>query len=181
MILKPSPQEYPERFKDYIELVNEDNLVQILRQDRNYTHNFFTDINKEMLDYRYAEGKWSIKEILMHINYVERIMQYRAFTASRGDNQTVLTAINHDAYIANSEVHRFDIEDLLEEFNVIRNYTIELFSNLSERQTKLKMGDNENAISARAIGYALIGHARHHKNIINARYLKIPAQEKQMG
>jgi len=178
MILKPAPQEYPDRFEAYIGLVDENDLVQILRQDRNCTHNFFIDIEKEMLDYRYAEGKWSIKEVLMHINYVERIMQHRAFAASRGDMQTALAPINHDAYIDNSEIHKYDLEDLLEEFNVIRNYTIELFSNLSERQALLKMGDGENAISARAIGYALIGHARHHMDVINVRYLNIPAHEK---
>lgn len=178
MILKPKSTEYPQRLEAYISLVEEDSLINILRQDRNCTHNLFKSISCDKVNYRYAEGKWSIKEVLVHINYVERIMQFRALAASRGDSQTELGPINHDAYIKNAEADKYDIDDQLEEFNVIRNYTIELFSGMSSRQSELKMGSGDNAISARSVGFAMAGHVRHHMNIINERYLNIPAYEK---
>ena len=176
MITKPATNEYPPRLEMYIGLTKEDGLIQLMRQDRKQTYNFFKNISPDMANYRYAEGKWTIKQVLMHINYVERIMQYRALAASRGDNQTPFGFTNHEAYIKNAEVERHDIDELLEEFNVIRNYSIEFFSGLTEKQLQLCLGSGEDAVSARAVGYALIGHARHHMNIINERYLNTKAE-----
>lgn len=171
MIAKPTPNEYPERFEPYIGLVCEDSLIDVLRKDRNHTYHFFENMEDYQLEHRYAEGKWSIKEILMHINYVERIMQFRALAASRNDEQSPVAMINHDAYFSNSEIENVSMDELLDEFNTIRNYTIEFFLGLSQRQLASKCGLGENAISARAIGYALSGHVRHHINIIKERYL----------
>jgi hypothetical protein len=168
---KPHNTEYPARFEAYIGLTTNDNVIDLLRSDRAKVHYFFESIAPEKIDYRYAEGKWSIKEILMHINYVERIMQYRALAASRGDEQTQLLPINHDTYFANAETEKFTIPELLDEFNTIRNYTIEFFSGLSQKQLSLCCGTGEDAISARAVGYALAGHARHHIITIKERYL----------
>lgn len=178
MITKPLIGEYPPRLEAYIDLTKEDGLIHLMRQDRNCTYNFFKNISPDMANYCYAEGKWSIKQVLMHINYVERIMQYRALAASRGDSQTPFGLTNHEAYIQNAEVERYDIDELLEEFNVIRNYSIEFFSGLTEKQSQLCLGSGEDTVSARAVGYALLGHVRHHMNIINERYLNTVAEYK---
>lgn len=171
MILKPTTDEYPERFEAYISLMCEDSLIDVLRKDRNQTYHFFENMEEHQLEYRYADDKWNPKEILMHINYVERIMQYYAFAASRNDEKTTIAPINHDAYCKNSEIKSMSVDELLDEFNTIRNYTIELFLGLSQTQLLSCCDLADNAISARAIGFTITGHARHHINIIKERYL----------
>lgn len=171
MILKPTTNEYPERFEAYIGLMCEDSLIDVLRKDRNQTYHFFENMEEHQLEHRYAQGKWSVKEILMHINYVERIMQHYAFAASRNDDQSTIAPINHNAYFENSEIKSMSVDELLDEFNTIRNYTIELFLGLSQNQLLSRCGLGNNAISARAIGFTITGHARHHINIIKERYL----------
>jgi len=125
----------------------------------------------EKLDYKYAEDKWSIKEVLMHIIDTERVFAYRALAAARGDNVTPHYRMDEELYAKNVEVSDRTVQSLISEFKAVRSSTKELFGNLTDAQSKRSCNIVTHPMTARAIGYFIIGHAQHHLNVIEERYL----------
>jgi hypothetical protein len=168
---KPEVKEYNPYFKNYIDLVQEGYFLSLLSNNTNETISFFENIALDKQDYRYAKGKWTIKEILMHIIDTERVMAYRALVASRGDNKTPLPSVDEDLYAANVDVSKRTMADLLLEFKAVRSATEILFKNITEEQSNFLANAVTYQITARAIGYIMIGHILHHLNIVRERYL----------
>lgn len=131
---------------------------------------FVQDIPMDKFDYRYAEGKWTIKEILQHIIDTERIFSYRALRFARND-KTALSGFDQNEFVINSDGAGRSIKDLLSELLTVRQSTLSLFKTFSE-ETLLKTGTaSGNIMSVRAIGFIIIGHQNHHQNIFQERYL----------
>lgn len=131
---------------------------------------FVQNIPMDKFDYRYAEGKWTIKDIIQHVIDTERIFAYRALRISRNDT-TPLPGFEENDYVENTNANGRGIQDLLAEFSAVRYATLFLFKSFSEEQLK-RMGMASNtAISVRAIGFIIIGHQKHHQNIFQERYL----------
>ena len=131
---------------------------------------FVQNIPMDKFDYRYAEGKWTIKDIIQHVIDTERIFAYRALRISRNDT-TPLPGFEENDYVENTKANERGIQDLLAEFSAVRYATLFLFKSFSEEQLK-KMGTaSGTAISVRAIGFIIIGHQKHHQNIFQERYL----------
>lgn len=168
---KPDKEEYLPYFDRYISLVPEGDFIKLLRENSEEVINFFESIPAEKHNYRYAEGKWSIKDILMHITDTERVMCYRALVAARGDNTSVLCNMDEDSYAANVDVSGRSLENILSEFRSIRSATEIFFENLGDEASKFKAKTETHPITARAVGYILIGHPVHHMHIIRERYL----------
>ncbi len=168
---KPDKEEYNPYFDRYISLVPEGDYIKLLRDNSNEIINFFERIPKEKHNYRYAEGKWSIKDILMHITDTERVMCYRALVAARGDNTTLLCNMEEDLYASNVDVTGRTLESILLEFRSLRTATELLFENLTDEAAKFTAKTENHPITARAVGYVLIGHPVHHLQIIRERYL----------
>jgi uncharacterized damage-inducible protein DinB len=125
---------------------------------------------EEKLYYRYAEGKWTIKEILAHLIDDERIYTYRALRYARND-QTELPGFEQDAYAVESGANKRSIDDLLEEFAAVRRSTIALFNSFEDRvMTRVGVASG-NVMSVRAAAYHIAGHELRHLNIIKERYL----------
>lgn len=123
-----------------------------------------------MLNFRYAKGKWTIKEILMHLIDEERIYAYFALRFARGDS-TPLSGFDQDTYVLSSNSNDRNIENLLEEYKFLRQATISLFSNIpGESLTKGELA-NDHYVSLRALVYHLAGHELHHIKIIKEKYL----------
>lgn len=167
---RPEPEEHNPYFTRYISLVPDGNYMQMLKDNSVDIVNFFSNIPVEKHNYRYAEGKWSIKDILMHITDTERVMMYRALAAARGDNTSVLCNMEEDLYAANVNVNNRKLESILAEFTSLRASTEIFFENLDEAASMFKAKTESHPITARAIGYILIGHPIHHINTINERY-----------
>jgi predicted esterase len=116
----------------------------------------------DKFDYRYAEGKWTIKDIIQHLIDTERIFSYRAMRISRND-KTPLASFDEDDYINNTNANERNLQGLLTEMALVRQSTIALF--FSEGQL-LRMGiASNNPVSVRAIGFTTIAHQMHQKNI----------------
>lgn len=131
---------------------------------------FVQNIPMDKFDYRYAEGKWTIKDIIQHIIDTERIFAYRALRISRND-KTLLPGFEQNYYVDNTNANDRNIQDLLTEFSAVRQSTLLLFKSFSEKQLK-RMGTASNAaISVRAIGFIIIGHQKHHQKVFQERYL----------
>lgn len=131
---------------------------------------FLNSIPKEKHEYCYAEGKWTIKELVQHIIDTERIFAYRALRIARQD-KTPLPGFEQDDYVAHSKANIRSFESLLNEYKVVRQATIALFNNF-DNEALLNIGTASNSpISVRALGFIIIGHENHHCQVIKERYL----------
>jgi len=120
--------------------------------------------------YRYAEGKWTIREILIHLIDMERIYGYRMLRFARND-QTILPGFDADKYILLSNANARDISDLLNELEAVRYSTIALLNGFTD-EALLQTGImNGHPVSVRALVYHIAGHELHHMDIIKKRYL----------
>ncbi|PGL69017.1 squalene--hopene cyclase [Bacillus sp. AFS055030] len=169
MMARPYSNEYNPHFRGYIELVPEGDLQTILRRQLEESISFFKAIPKEKSDYRYAKGKWSIKEVLGHLVDTERIMCYRLLAIARGD-QTPLPSFDENAYNDYANFNRLELEQLINEFQTVRQATLSMLENLSI-DTLVNEGIVLNhPTTPRAIAYIIAGHELHHLKIINERY-----------
>ncbi|MFB7139112.1 DinB family protein [Gottfriedia sp. NPDC056225] len=167
---RPEPNEYNPHFKGYIGLVPEGDLQTILRKQLEESISFFKAISKEKSEYRYAEGKWSIKEVLGHLVDCERIMCYRLLAIARGD-KSPLPSFDENAYNENAKFKRLDIERIINEYETVRLATLSLLANLSDETLELEGTVLNHPTTPRAIAYIIAGHELHHLKIINERYL----------
>lgn len=165
-----SNQEYSSFNATYIKALEDVNLIEELENGLNQMVFFMSSIPADKLEYRYAEDKWTIKDILLHLIDSERIFAYRALRIARGD-KTPLAGFEENDYVPNAMANRRNLESLLEEFQFVRNATLSLFNSFSNEQL-LSLGTaSDNIISVRAIGFVILGHQKHHLKIINERYL----------
>jgi uncharacterized damage-inducible protein DinB len=124
----------------------------------------------DKFDYQYAEGKWTIKEIIQHLIDSERVFSYRALRISRND-KTPLPGFDENDYVSNSNGKERSLQSLLTEMAVVRQATLSLFNSFSQEQlTKIGIASNKE-VSVRAIGFIIIGHQKHHQKVFSERYL----------
>jgi uncharacterized damage-inducible protein DinB len=168
---KPQPGECREYFHKYIDLVPDGDYIEVLTQSTAEVILFFNNMATEKHEYRYADGKWTPKEVLLHVIDTERVFSYRALAAARGDNASLLPSMDENSYAASTDVSNRAMQDLTEEFAAVRTATAKLFANMTEEQTKQTANANGVNTTARAIGYMIIGHPIHHMNVIKERYL----------
>jgi uncharacterized damage-inducible protein DinB len=165
-----SISEYAEYYFQYINVLGEVTLIEELEISLHEFIRFVQNIPMDKFDYRYADGKWTIKEIIQHVIDTERIFAYRALRISRND-KTPLPGFNENEYINNTDANQRGIQDLLTEFSAVRHSNIYLFKSFSNEQLE-RMGIASNAgVSVRAIGFILIGHQKHHQKVFEERYL----------
>lgn len=170
MNTRPEKTEYAEFYANYVSLVNEIDVVSVLQNQPNELKDLLADVSAEKENFRYAENKWSVKELLGHIVDGERVFSYRALRISRGD-ETPLAGFEENSYVANSNFGNSNVADLLEEFSLLRQSNVLLFKNLTD-QMWLRTGTASNAlVSVRALAFIMVGHIRHHTNILRERYL----------
>ena len=170
-IEKPGEGEYAPYAIRYIGLLPDDGLVlRHMEENLEATREFILSLPEERLAYRYAEGKWTIKEILVHVSDDERIYAYRALRFARGD-KTELPGFEQDDYAAHSGAGGRDIKDILREFAAVRQATISLFEGL-DREALVRVGVADGKVmSVRAAAYHIAGHELRHVDIIRERYL----------
>ncbi len=125
----------------------------------------------EKEEYRYAEGKWTVKEVLGHICDTERILGYRALCIARGE-QKELPGFDENHYVSNGYFNKRSLYDLAHEFSIVRESNIALFKSFDENILDKKGTANKNIMSVRSILFMIAGHEKHHINVIKERYLK---------
>ncbi len=168
---KPRPNEYDPYALMYIKLLPDDGLVlQHLEENAQMIQNFLLSLPKEKWEHRYAPGKWTIKEILLHIIDDERIYAYRALRFARNDT-TELPGFDQDPYALHSKANERSIESLIEEYIAVRGSTLALFQHLPDDAWTRGGKANNHYVTVRALIYHLAGHELHHLNISNERYL----------
>ncbi|WP_333600380.1 DinB family protein [Flavobacterium sp.] len=172
--MKPSQlqsDEFAGHFATYINQVSDEyTLVEELEISVHRLIKFVQNIPMDKFDYRYAEGKWTIKDIIQHIIDAERIFAYRALRFARND-KTALASFDENEYVEEATANNRSIQDLLTELLIVRQATLALFKSFSEAEL-LRIGTaSNNPMSVRALGFVIIGHQNHHQRVFEERYL----------
>lgn len=168
---KPETNEYKAYFQGYLNLIDEGSFKELYKQNTFDCISFFKSLPLEKHNYSYAAGKWSMKQVLMHIIDTERVLSYRALVAARGDKTTQLQSFDDDAYASNIDVSNISLESIIEEFSSLRRANELFFENITEEKSAWRANAVDYEITARALGYIIIGHCKHHLTILKERYL----------
>ena len=166
----PEAHEYATFYGRYISLISDPHIVDVLSKQGEQTLEMLSSRSETDGNFRYAPGKWTLKEVLGHMNDAERIFAYRLLRIARGD-QTPLAGFEQDDYIANGPFARCKLADLLQETSEIRKATLSLVRNL-QPEAWMRRGTASGAeITVRALAYTLAGHEQHHQRILREKYL----------
>lgn len=161
--------DYPAIYEDYIENVHGDVLEELKNQLESFP-TFIANIPKEKELYSYAEGKWTVKEILCHIIDTERVMSYRALRFARND-MTALASFEQDEFVTFGRHNEREMDSIIEEFVNLRRANITLFKTFNEIELSRKGMASDRLISVLAFIYVIAGHLNHHKFILQQKYL----------
>ncbi len=166
---QPQPSEYTGYNPNYVALASEgDSPIDFLKQQAVWQ--LLHTLSEEQSQHRYAEGKWSIKELLGHMIDTERIFAYRALCLARGEQQN-LPGFDENPYVENAHFEKRTFASLLAEYQVVRHATLVLFENFDENVWANLGTNNNKPASVRALVYLTAGHEKHHINILKERYL----------
>lgn len=167
---RPVQGEYPDFYDTYIKLVPEGNIQNILAEQQKAIEDFIPTIPDSKVDFRYAPGKWSLKEVFGHMIDTERIMSYKLLRIARGD-KTPLAGFEVNAYVENAYYDQRNLANLLEEYVSVRRATLSLINGLAEEASERVGVTNDNLVTARSIPFIIAGHELHHWSIIKERYM----------
>ena len=165
---RPQPDEYLPHHNQYISLVSAPVLT-VLRDQRLTLTQSLSGVTDADAGYRYATGKWSIREVVGHISDAERIYQFRALAFARADAATI-PRYDPDAYVEHSGFERRSMQSLIEELLAVRESTLHLFENLEPQAWDRKGTLSGGPLSVRALAYIAAGHAQRHLNVLRERY-----------
>lgn len=165
-----SKNEYNPYYGTYIEKAGSMSLHKGLKDNGDATIAFLESIPEEKLEYRYEEGKWTIKEIIQHLIDTERVFTYRALCIARKD-KTLFPGYDQDEYASTCDANRRSMYSLMNEYKAVRLATIILFESFSDEMlVEIGTASNSN-LSPRAVAFITIGHENHHSGVIRERYL----------
>ncbi|MEP7237396.1 MAG: DinB family protein [Ferruginibacter sp.] len=167
---KPSPTTYPAYFKNYVDQVPEEDLATAFGNQTAAITSLLNSITEERSMHSYADGKWTLKELLQHMTDAERIFNYRALCIAR--NETVsLPGFDENTYAAHSNANSRSWQHLADEFLAVRKSTEFLYESFTDDMLNTSGISNNNPLTVVSLGFTTIGHFYHHKKIIEERYL----------
>ena len=167
---RPQASDYAPHFAKYISQVPDGDFLETLGSQLKHFTRLLSPLTEKQAAFRYAPDKWSIKEVLGHINDTERVFAYRLLRISRGD-QTPLPGFEQDDYIKTANSGSRAVADLLEEFASIRRASITLIDSLDDVSWHRRGTASGKEISAQALAFIIAGHAIHHQAILEKQYL----------
>lgn len=169
---RPGRKEYAQFYQPYLDVIpdGDSDLNELLKSSLERCNSLFRGLDPGKEDYRYAQGKWSIKELLQHMIDSERVFAYRAMRFARNDS-TQLPGFDENLYVETCEAGGRSLSSLLEEFNWIRKSNILMFASMSANILNRMGKIDRNEISVRALGFIICGHLLHHLKVIEERYL----------
>lgn len=168
--MRPEKGTYPDYYGNYIPLVKQEDINVALAQNWNDVKAFVAGIPKEKEDYAYAEGKWTIKQVILHLVDTERIFSYRALRFARKDPQQPLP-YDENKYADNADVSNRTLADIMDEFETMRKASSSLYKSFSEEALLRSGATYIGNTTPLAIGFTICGHVIHHLNVIKERYL----------
>ncbi len=160
----------PHFYKNYVKQIEETDLIQALRISGHRMLELVHFIKEEKSDFRYAEGKWSVRELLCHVIDAERIFAYRALTFARND-KTNLPGFEENDYAPQANASGRSLKKIADEMAHLRVATIDMFEGFTPEMLTRKGKANNNELSVVSLGFVIAGHETHHRKILMERYL----------
>jgi len=167
---RPQKSDYADHYEKYIALVPGGDFLEILEHQHAALLRLLSPLTDAQGDFRYAPGKWSIKEVIGHISDAERIFAYRLLRIARGD-ETPLASFEQDPYIETGNFSARKLSDLSDEFAAVRKASVALIRSLDEKAWVRRGTASQKEVTALALGFIIAGHERHHSMILEQRYL----------
>lgn len=167
-IPKPQPDEYLEYYGKYIALVGEDAMA-AMRSQAASTSRLLKGVTDTQAMFRYAAGKWSVKEVLGHIMDGERVFGHRALRFARAD-KTPLPGFDENAWVPAAGFDRRTMPELAAEYDAVRAATLALFGSFDEACLVRRGPANNAEVSVRALAHIIAGHELHHVGLLRERY-----------
>lgn len=167
---RPLRGDYAPYYETYVGKVDGQDIIAALKRQHQGTQKLFENVPESRGEYRYAEGKWSLKEVIGHMIDTERVMAYRAYCFSRNESQA-LPGFEQDDYIAAGNSQDRALKDLLHEFRVLREANIAMAEGFAEEMLDRKGTASGCGVTVNALLYIIAGHELHHLKIIKERYL----------
>lgn len=168
--MKPDLNTIPEFYRGYIQSVLDGDYLDLLSNVYADAITILNGIPEENANFAYAEGKWTIKDILQHIIDSERIFTYRMVAISRGEKQAIL-GYDHNDYVVCAKAKNRSFESLLKEYKNLHLSTNDLIASFSNVMLQMQGNANGNNIKVIDLIYINAGHQKHHIKILKERYL----------
>ena len=168
---KPDLSRVPTFYHNYISKVQQDDINAIFETHQQESVTLLQTIPETKWDYRYAEGKWSIKELVQHIIDAERIFAYRALCFARKDSNS-LPGFDENTYVVHSKADNRTKSSLINELQNVQRSTADLFASFDDDQLDSTGTANGNPIYVLGIGFIIVGHVLHHLEVLKTRYLQ---------
>jgi uncharacterized damage-inducible protein DinB len=167
---RPQPTEAAEYYSRYIDLITSDDIVPVFENQMSEMLQFLSGISEEQSLHSYAPGKWTIREVLNHVNDGERVFAARAFWFARGFTDA-LPSFEQDIAVQAAQANNTSWADLVEEFKIVRLGTISFFKSMPEEAWDRTGIASDNPVSVRALAYIIAGHVAHHIGVLREKYL----------
>lgn len=167
---RPAPAEHAPYYARYIDLVSDGDILKTLESQAAATGSLLRPIEEERSLYRYAPGKWSIREVIGHVTDAERVFAYRALAFSRGDSCR-LPSFDENAYVQTGGFDRVPMRELVDGFVAVRRSTLALLRAMPDEAWDYIGVASDNAISVRALAFVMAGHELHHIRVVREHYL----------
>lgn len=168
-MIRPPSTEYAEFYQRYVARVSETDILGALESQIAELTRVLAGVTPEKEHFRYAEGKWSVREVLGHLIDAERVFGFRAFSFSRGE-AAPLPSFDENDYVARSRYAERTLADLLDEFVMLRKAILSCLRPLRDAEWSRIGNASGKPVSVRALAYIMVGHVRHHLNVLTERY-----------
>ena len=167
--MKPKAGDYNSYYDRYISLIEDEDILKVLKEQLKSSITFLKSFSEDDGNYAYADGKWTVKELLGHVIDTERIMTYRALSFARNEEQSQ-PGFEQDDYVSYGNFNKRTLQDLIEELKLVREANCILFNSLDEEALNRKGIASEFEISVLALIFIIAGHEKHHMKILKERY-----------
>ncbi|RPI63960.1 MAG: DinB family protein [Ignavibacteriales bacterium] len=168
--MRPAKGDYGEYYQKYIDLVKGDDIFRILVEQNMDSQNVLNSFSESKGNYKYAEGKWTVKEVIGHMMDVERIFAYRALCIARGETN-LLPGMDQDMYVSNGNFNKRQLFDLNYEYRLLRESNILLFGGFDKSVLQNKGTASGYEVTVLALMFMTVGHEKHHLNVLMERYI----------
>jgi hypothetical protein len=169
-MIQPKLDTVPAFYRGYVDYVKHLDLFEAMTWSLNETQQLIKSIDESQGQYAYANGKWTIKELLCHVIDAERIFCYRALRFARKDS-TPLAGFDEELYVPESNAHQRSLTQIAGELLRIRETSIDLYRSFTPEMLERTGSANNTEISVLTLGFVVAGHDTHHRAILNTRYL----------
>ena len=168
--MRPAKGDYAGYYQSYIDEVKGDDILRILIEQNLESQNVLNSFSESKGNYSYADGKWTVKEVVGHIMDVERVFAYRALAIARGETKP-LPGMDQDVYVKNGNFNKRQLFDLIYEYRLVRESNILLFGSFDNSVLQNRGNASGQEVTVLALMYMTAGHEKHHLHILTEKYM----------